>query len=378
MMKNSRGEVFYGMHFCPGVAQYDDPGHDSFRIFINEDTIRKMNPTFAGRPIFVEHVEGVDEDVDAVRKEADGWVLESFFNESDGKTWAKFIIVSDKGMRAIRNGWRLSNAYVPKGFGQGGVWNGVTYQKEITDGEYEHLAIVQNPRYDESVIMNPEEFKQYNADKMVELKTLANSKKETKMGLKFFKRAKVENGLELEDTMVELELSKKQLSLKEIINGYDKVLNMHGYANGDHLVKVGDKDEMSVNDLVKAYHAAKNDLEAMKKGKEDKDEDMHNDDDGDADDKVDNEDLDIDQMGDVGDRGGDKSLDNEDEDKKKADKEKMKNADAEKAAKQKAIREKAARVKNAREESEFEEEVRHIDLPEDQVARGKARYGSGN
>lgn len=384
MIENSKGQVFYGLHFVPGVAEYQESDGSSFRIFINEDTIRRMNPSFAVKPVFVDHVDGVDDDINKVRTEADGWVVESFFNAADGKTWVKFIIVSDRGLEAIRRGFRLSNAYFPKSFASGGVWNGVEYQKEIIDGEYEHLAIVQQPRYDESLILNPDQFKKYNEEKTENLKRLSNSKNdkgETNMKLNIFKRQKVENSLDLENMMVELPKSKKEVLLSKVVNDYDAILNMNGYANDEHMVKLNDKEEMSVKDLVKKHMEACNELDEMKKknaktdeggepGKGADDEMMNEDMDEDM--SMDNEALDIDQMGDVGDRGGDKSLDNEDDEEMK-----KKDKDMEAKKKNTLARAKAAALKNANNRA-FEQEVARIDLPQTQVARGKARYGSGN
>lgn len=382
-LKNSQGKIFYGMHFCPGVAQYDN-AEGSFKVFLNEATIRKMNPTFAGRPMFVEHVDEVEGDLNQLRNEADGWVIESFYNEADGKTWAKFIIVSDRGFTALRKGFRLSNAYIPELTNTTGVWNGVTYQKLVTDGEFEHLAIVQNPRYDESVIMSPDEFKMYNENLKVELKRLANSKsnikEKTEMKLNIFKRTKVENSLDLDGMVVELPLSKKEVLLTKVVNEYDKIVNMNGYANGDHMVKVGEKDEMSVNDLVKKHMETCNAFEEMKAknaagedgGEPGKGKDK-------VDPQVENEEVDIGGEGERDD-DGDKSLDNDDdsvdnadnaddadeaeEPKKKDDKKAVANAKA-----------KAKSLKNAHLKNDNEELVR-IDLPSDQIARGKALYGS--
>lgn len=397
LLNSARGQVFYGMHFYPGVAEYEEPGKEAFRVFINESTIRQMNPTFAGCPIFVEHVDEVDEDLGEVRGEADGWVLESFFNAADGKTWAKFIVVSDRGISAIRRGFRLSNAYIPKSFGDGGLWNGVSYRNEVTGGEFEHLAIVRNPRYEESVIMTPDEFKAYNEERTVELKRLANShqvkKGEKQMGLKLFKRTKVENSVDLEGMSVELPLSKKEMKLTNVIEAYDKILNMNGYANGDHMVKVNDKDEMSVNDLVKKHMEACNEIEKYKsKGRDD--EGMENsDDDESVDNAEDDEDMDesLDndedmegtiaaQVKAVGDRGGDVHLANEeDEDGYEPKKKKMnkkKNSMSVQEAKKVLAREKAARLKNARERFENDDDSAVVSLPHDQVMRGKQRYGS--
>lgn len=70
----------------------------------------------------------------------------------------------------------------------------------------------------------------------------------------FFKRTKVDNAADLENTMVELPKSKKQMSLKEMINAHDAVVNMQGYASDDHMVKLNDAEEMSVKDLKNKYN----------------------------------------------------------------------------------------------------------------------------
>lgn len=373
-LKNSKGQIFYGMHFYPGVAQYDPPDEKPFRVFINESTIRQMSPSFAGRPVFVEHVAGVDDDVNIVRGVADGWVIESFFNEADGKTWAKFIIVSDQGFSAIRKGFRLSNAYLPQLTDTKATWNGVDYQKEVVGGEFEHLAIVNNPRYEESVIMSPEEFKAYNSKLKTELVRLANSKGEPKMGLTLFKRQKIENSLDLETTMVALPKSKKEMSITQLVNDHDTFLNMQGYASGDHMVKVNDMDEMSVNDLVKSYQTKCNEMEDMKKnaagdeggepgkGKDGIDPQVENEEEisiGGEGARDDNGDLSLDNVEDEGKgvkkEGGDKNGD------------KMKNE-----AKARAARLANAQIASARSQMP----TARIDLASDKVARGRDRYGS--
>jgi hypothetical protein len=389
-LKNSKGQIFYGMHFYPGVAQYDtDQG--SYRVFVNEATIRQLNPTFAGRPVFVEHVDGVDEDLAVVRNEADGWVIESFYNEADGKTWAKFIIVSDRGLAAVKRGYRLSNAYIPMLVDHEATWNGVDYQKTVTGGEFEHLAIVQNPRYEESVIMTPDEFKAYNVKLKADLVKFANSKDkkgDKQMGLKLFKRQKLENAVDIENTMVELPKSKKEISIAQLVSDHDAILNMNGYANGDHMV-------MSVNKLVKAYQSKCKELEAMNaKGDEGGEPGTGEDD---IDPEVSKNEAIEDSSADVErDDNGDESLDNvedegkgatkeggdnnEDEDQGKKRNKKMKNA-AREAAELKIAeaKVKAARLKNAHLKNRDDgDETARVDMAEDQVARGKSRYGSGN
>lgn len=358
MIDNSKGKIWYGLHFYPGVAEYAESGKESYRVFLNENTLRSMDATFAGKPVFVEHVENVEPSIDELRKEADGWVVESFFNQADGKHWVKLITVSERADRAIKNGFKLSNAYVPKSFGSGGTWNGVSYAKEIVSGEYEHLAIVSNPRYEESVIMTPEQFKKYNSDQEIELKRISNSKEEEgdkKVKLNFFKRSKVENSADLESTVVELPKSKVEITVANALMELDTIKNMHGYANGDHLVKVGEKDEMSVNDLVKKHMDMCNEMDKMKAekdgGEPGAEDDMKND-----------EDQPAEKAASQVSRGGDKSVENkEDEDKKEE-------------VKKNEAKAKAAALKNAR--PEMEVETASIDLSFDKTARGKAKYGS--
>lgn len=376
-LKNSQGKIFYGMHFYPGVAQYEtDEG--SYRVFVNEDTIRKMNPSFAGRPVFVEHVEGVEQDVDTLRNDADGWVVESFFNAADGKTWVKFLICSEDGFQAIRKGFKLSNAYLPELSDTKATWNGVDYQKIVTGGEFEHLAIVDNPRYEESVIMTPDEFKAYNENLNVELKRLANSKdKKGDHGMKFFKKEVVKNSIDLDGTIVELPKSKKEMTLAKVLNEYDAILNMNGYANGDHMVKVGDKDEMSVNDLVKKHQDMCNEMADLKKnaagdeggepgtGEDDIDPEVAN-----------SEEVEV-ELGGEGERddNGDKSLDNE-EDEDDAEEKKKKDKKVNAIEKAKAARIAAARLANAHKNARDEAPVAKVYMSQDQVARGRDRYGS--
>ena len=360
-------EIFYGLHFSPGIAEYREGDQPAYRILINENTAKQMDPTFAGKPIYVEHVDAVN--LDNLKEEAAGYVVESFFNKADGFHWVKFIVVSDEAKQKIKSGWRLSNAYQPLQMSKGGLWHGAEYAKEITAAAYEHLAIVNNPRYEESMILTPEQFKKYNDEKEFELKKLANSKQgESKMGLNFFKRSKVENSLDIENTRVELLKSKKEVSIGEAITLADKFLNMSGYAHPDHMVKLHDDSEMSVGELVKKHQDMCNKLAEHENAKSDKggepgkgaDDDHEND--KSEGEKQEEELVDHDKL----DRGMDKSVKDNDDDGDEEHK-------AAEVMMKKNAKEKALRLKNAHLSSTIEE---RISLPVDQVARGKKRYGS--
>jgi hypothetical protein len=378
-VKNSNGQIFYGMHFYPGVAEYQPPNEKPFRIFINEDTIRKMNPTFAGRPIFVEHVDEVDADVDQVKTEADGWVVESFFNAADGKTWAKFIIVSKRGLSAIQRGYKLSNAYIPESFGKGGLWNGVTYDREVTGGKHEHLAIVKDPRYQESQILSPEQFKDYNEGKEIELKRLANSnEKEKEMSvLQFFKRKteKLENSAELAETMVTLPKSKVEKTIVQLVNEADAAIEAAKaprMANDEDMYMMGN-DKMSVGDMAKKFNAMKDELDKLKAN-------AGGDDAGD-------EHADVESL----DNGDELPIEEGKKEKKpeatknakgkvtkvenEADEEESEEEASEREAQAAKGKENFNKLANAHKVA-AQQETAKVEIMADQVARGKARYGS--
>lgn len=384
-IKNSKGTMFYGMHFYPGVAEYQEDGKDPYRVFLNEDTIRDMDKSFAGRPVFVHHVESddINTKVDDLRKDADGWVIRSFYNAADGKHWAEFIIVSERGLRAIRNGMRLSNAYLPSKFAKGGLWNGVTYEREITGGEYEHLAIVPNPRYEESVVLTPEKFKAYNEAKTMELQRIANAKEERAPGmLSIFKRAKVENAVDIEGMSVVLPKSGKEFTIAALVTAMDVVEEAKKgkqIANGLHLVAADSK--MTVAELVAENEELKVKLENAKKKKNDE---MESDEDGTAEKeaKKNGPEDDVVQPVPVAVNAEEDEEEESDEDKKKKKKNKAKcNEEEDEAAEMKAKKKKedakkANALKNAGPQNDGTQQVARVEFSGDQVSRGKARYGS--
>ena len=348
-------KVYFGLHMVEGVAEY--PGNDQpFRIFINEDTIKKMDPSFQGRPVYVKHVDHVD--LDNIQQDADGYVTRSFFNALDGKHWVEFIVVSDKGHEAISKGWKLSNAYIPKTLIGGGLWHGVSYEKEIIEGEYEHLAIVPNPRYEESIILTPEQFKEYNNGKESALKKLANSKdKETKkMKFNFFKKIKVENAVDLEETMVTLPKCGQEMTIAQVINEADqmKMEKNDEMARPDHKVVLHDGSVCNVAELIAKHKELNDSFESFKKESEAKHEEKESPaeekkEEGKKEDEISAEEV------------KEKAIEIEKHEEKEIAEEKKHNAyfDDLKSAPDQII-------KNEK-----------LELSDDQVARGKARYGSG-
>lgn len=319
MLQNSTaGKRFFGKHFWPGVAEYRD-GDTVTRVLLKEDTIRKMNPTFEGKPVFVEHVdEVIDRPLDDLKQEADGWVIKSFYNEADGDTWAEFLVTSQKGLDAINKGWKLSNAYVKTSSDtHPGLWNGVEYQEEVTGGNYEHLAIVSNPRY-AGIILTPDEFKKYNDEKKAELSRLQNSlpenQQESSMAFELFKKTKVEeNQIDLKEYEVNLG-NGRTVGLADLV----KEASMEMKEIKDQIILINEeKDErMTIEEAVKEIKNLRNKCNELQEKLNKKNED-----DKAKEDKKDNEDKkdDKDKEGKKENSDGEPAKENED-DKDKDDK----------------------------------------------------------
>lgn len=307
------GLVLYGLHMTPGVAEYALPD-GKFRLFISEDTIRNMGMTAAGRPMFVEHNEDFPKDRESLKELADGWITESFFNEADGKHWFKFVLVSDNGIRAYQQGYGLSNAYDFKSIDdRKGRVNGMDYDFEVLDGEYTHVALEKNPRY-ESIILTPEEFKSYNEEQRASIRRVANAndkkgktmkrrvpakkaQKTVKPKFSFFKREKVKNSDDFMGVSVLLPESNVEMTIEEVIAVADQiqgVMNADGkyVCNEDDVVVTegedGEDEEITIGELLDRVM----ELEAkVAELSGDDDDDVENEDDDDEEvDEIENED----------------------------------------------------------------------------------------
>lgn len=260
---------FFGLHMAEGTAEYAKKDAPPEKILVLENAIKNMNPSFEGVPICVGHV---DEEVPG---EEHGHVVRSFYNALDGKHWCEFLVTTQEALTAIQKGWKLSNSYTPTSKTVGGIWHGMQYDYEVTAGKANHMAIVSDPRYAESIILTPDDFKAYNDKKESDLKRLSNSLEKKQM-FKIFKREKIENSLDFENTIIELPKSKKEMTLAQIVNALDAIENMHGYANVEHMVKVGE-EEMSVKNLADCYSKMKSSMDEEKKKENEEDEDKEND-----------------------------------------------------------------------------------------------------
>lgn len=238
--------VFYCRHMQPGIVKYENE-----TILVDTDGVKHMMPSGVGKPVYIHHQKV---DLDTMKEKAAGYVTDSFYNELDGWAWFKFLAIDDDCYHAISEGWAVSNAYVPTEWGEGGTKNNCPYEREVKNGEFTHLAVVPDPRYEGACIMTPEEFKIYQDSQKRKLEELQNSNQSKgKTMLKLFKNTKQEVASIDADTMIELE-NGKSVSIEEMINAVCKknAEEKKEKENGDQMVDV-DGEKMPLKELVNKY-----------------------------------------------------------------------------------------------------------------------------
>jgi len=255
---------YFGLHFRDGIAGgYKAKSGNTINILITEEAINKMRPSYEGKPIFTEnHVKEVNE---TNIQNSVGYVVKSFHNTDDGHEWMEFLVTKPEGLTAIKNGWKLSNSFDISDSAGGGYYHGVEYCQTIKNGAYDHVAILQTPRYKESLILNPAEFKDYNKKKREEKEKFQNSiqnstqkTNEVFMPFGLFSRTKLEESEKLLNACVRLE-NGSELSINELIAKHTDLLKVH---NDLTLEKAKIEDELKA---IKAAEALKVQNEASAK-----------------------------------------------------------------------------------------------------------------
>ena len=231
--EKSMPQVFYAKHMKAGVANYPE---NKEVIYISNDTIADMAKSFEGKPVYVHHQEV---DLENLKDQMDGVVSESFWNKYDGEWWIKFVAISDDAKKAIANGWGVSNCYDHLVRGNGGTCINVKYDSEIIGGQFQHLAIVPNPRYEDAKIYTEEEYNNYIEQKKQKLDKITNSKGENNM-------EKILNEADVKDLLLSKDSDMTVGEAIEVLMNSKKVID----ADAEILLANGEK--ISVAELINA------------------------------------------------------------------------------------------------------------------------------
>lgn len=138
-------EFFKGLYIYPGLVQYESEGI----VLVRQEVLDRMAPSIVGVPFLLDHE---DFDISEFLKKSVGDVIEQWKDASG--YFCRYQVWNDVAIRKIKSGQHsLSCAFKAKQFGPGGVYNDIRYQKELLDGEYTHLALVDEPRFTDAKIM---------------------------------------------------------------------------------------------------------------------------------------------------------------------------------------------------------------------------------
>lgn len=237
----------------PGLVSYQDCGAGV--ALVTKETLDKMLNSIIGKPVIIAHSDVTPANM---KEHAIGYVTNAYFEPHDGWYYCSFLITDDKGHEVVRNGASVSCGYKVLNTRGGGEWHAIPYNEEIIDGEYEHLALVFTPRYEDSRILVNSKGKKIVIENN-------NTQEEEKPMFGFLKKKNDKGELEkiktdLSTHFVKLENGKK-VSLKELIDlrNSQKKQEENTHAVED-VIETEDGVEIKISELV--------DLHNEKAGKE--------------------------------------------------------------------------------------------------------------
>lgn len=144
-----KGRLFISRFIEPGVAHYKELGD----ILITKETLETFIQTMVGCPVIIKHKDIDDKNADDERV---GVVSKVWFNEFDGWYYCEGIIWDKQAIDLVKNqGWSVSCTYDFDSDKQSKTHNGKKIDMEFTGGEFLHLALVPNPKYERAnIVMN--------------------------------------------------------------------------------------------------------------------------------------------------------------------------------------------------------------------------------
>lgn len=137
-----KGRYFVSRFIEPGLAHYKELGD----IVITKETLDKFIQSMVGCPVIIDHKDVTDKNVDKLRV---GTISRVWFNEQDGWYYCEGILTDDEAIDLVKNqGWNVSCSYSFVSDESQKTYHGKPIDMVFTDGEFLHLAIVEDPRYE--------------------------------------------------------------------------------------------------------------------------------------------------------------------------------------------------------------------------------------
>ena len=141
---------FVAQFIVPGVCGYKEQNDD---VLLKDEVLQNMSDSFMNRAVIVSPHD-ITITKDNIMQKSVGRVVDVYKGEDSDKWFVKFDVWDTDALNKIDEGYKyVSCAYVITNYADGGVYNGIDYNREVLDGFYHHLAITNNPRYNDSDII---------------------------------------------------------------------------------------------------------------------------------------------------------------------------------------------------------------------------------
>lgn len=321
----------------PGLVNYPEKNQ---MVYISPENLPTIAQKFKGCKIIIQHKEVSKEEA---TEQIVGYVNDIYME--DGWAWAEFTVHAEEAVDLIDNkGYKPSSCYKQISANQGGIKNAVVYDDEvidiIKDDEITHIALVENPRYTDAIILENSIDKNSIQEDFVNKNSINNKIKNKVMNIFKFKSEKEgSKELTLENSLFEID--GEEMPVSEMVSYYKNAMaekkakeeeekaNKCKYANGDDKIDV-DGEEMTISELANFYKKNKKKNEEDKKeneemkeedkkeneDKEDKEEDKKENEDKEED-KKENEDMKEEDKKENEDKEEDKKENEKEEEEKK-------------------------------------------------------------
>lgn len=128
-----------------GIVSYEDAGAGI--ALLDQEAVTKIMNGCIGKPV----ISRIHKDItpENYKEHAVGYITKWWYDKEDGWAWCSFLVTDDKTKEDIEKNFSVSCAYdVLKSTGTGGDWHSIHYDEQILDGAFQHLCIVDTPRYE--------------------------------------------------------------------------------------------------------------------------------------------------------------------------------------------------------------------------------------
>lgn len=165
-----KGRKFISRFIEPGLAHYKELGD----IVITKETLDKFIMTMIGCPVIIEHKDVTDKNVDELRV---GTISDVWFNDLDGWYYCSGILTDNEAIDLIKNkGWNVSCSYSFVSDDTQKTYHGKPIDMEFTDGEFLHLAIVEDPRYEgANIVVNAKDDEELSINNSIDKENIVMS-----------------------------------------------------------------------------------------------------------------------------------------------------------------------------------------------------------